>query len=319
MGRLEAGGSALAARTSVAAPTGTVIGRAPGEKQQDAERDDRASARDSKTTHTTAPALRPTPCQPGHTVAEATRARNAPRGSAIVPVVQSIAPTDKVDLLIVGAHGPDLRGLRSHLGERLDGAIRGLRITAKTVGIGIPVAGPSTAKRVFQLEPKAVIHLGTCGVFPGFEQYRPHDVIVGTQVTLVDHAVNAYRASFPEPMQTTLATHTMLSQGLAACGPRTHMAGIGSTLALTVDDTLAAEVPQRCPVHAESLEAFGIAHACQLAQTPFACVLGATHVVGSRGRDDWRQFERQSTISAAEVLIAWIMAGAQGMPHARPA
>jgi nucleoside phosphorylase len=231
----------------------------------------------------------------------------------------SILPGDKVDLLIVAAHGPELRGLRTHLGERLDGAIRGLRITAKTVGIGMPVAGPSTAKRVFQLEPKAVIHLGTCGIFPGLEQYQPHDVIVGTQVTLVDHAVNAYRASFPEPMQTTLATHTMLSQGLAAYGPRTHMAGIGTTLALTIDDTLAAEVPQRANAHAESLEAFGIAHACTLAQTPYTCVLAASHVVGSRGREDWHRFERQSTIAAAEVLIAWLMAGAQGMPHARPA
>ena len=39
-----------------------------------------------------------------------------------------------VDLLVFGAHPGALRGLRQHLGERLDGSIRGYRVTAKTVG-----------------------------------------------------------------------------------------------------------------------------------------------------------------------------------------
>ena len=29
----------------------------------------------------------------------------------------------------------------------------------------------------------------------------------------------------------------------------------------------------------------------------------------------WRQFERQSTIAAAEVVITWLVNGAQGLPH----
>ena len=44
-------------------------------------------------------------------------------------------------------------------------------------------------------------------------------------------------------------------------------------------------------------------------------MLGATHMVGSKAREDWAQFERQSTITAAEVVATWVVNGAQGLPH----
>jgi len=227
----------------------------------------------------------------------------------------SIIPAAQVDILVFGAAGPDLRGLRQHLGERLDGEIRGLHVTAKTVGIGMPVSGGAAAKRVFQLLPKAVIHLSTCGIYPGVPEYRPHDVLVANAYRLLDHTVASGRASFPEPMVTELSPNPMLTAGLSAIGPRTTGAAIGTPLASTTDDALAADALRRTGCHAENLEAFSVAHACSLAEIPFTSVLGATHVVGSRGREDWRQFERQATIAAAEVVITWIVNGAPGLPH----
>jgi nucleoside phosphorylase len=229
--------------------------------------------------------------------------------------MESLVPSERVDVLIFAAHGPDLRGLRTHLGERMAGNIRGLHVAAKTVGVGMPVAGGAAAKRVFQLLPRAVIHLGTCGIYPGLPAYRPHDVLVGEKLQLIDAGVRYGKSTFPEPMQTTLSCHKMLTQGLAATGQRTHRITIGSPLASTSDDAFAAEIPQATGCHAENLEAFAIAHACLLAQVPFTSVLGATHMVGSRAREDWVQFERQSTIAAAEVVATWIVNGAQGLPH----
>jgi len=229
--------------------------------------------------------------------------------------MESQAPSERVDVLIFAAHGPDLRGLRPHLGDRMTGNIRGLHVAAKTVGVGMPVAGGSAAKRVFQLLPRAVIHLGTCGIYPGLPEYRPHDVLVAEKLTLIDAGVRFGKSSFPEPMQTTLTCHEMLSAGLASTGQRTHRVTIGSPLATTSDDAWAAEIPSSNGCHAENLEAFAIAHACHLAQIPFTSVLGATHMVGSRAREDWKQFERQSTIAAAEVVATWIVNGAQGLPH----
>ncbi len=229
--------------------------------------------------------------------------------------MESLVPNERVDVLIFAAHGPDLRGLRPHLGDRMSGNLRGLHVAAKTVGVGMAVAGGSAAKRVFQLLPRAVIHLGTCGIYPGLPQYRPHDVLVANKLQLVDSGVASGKAAFPDPMQTSLTCHPMLAAGLAGTGQRTHAIGLGSPLATTIDNDFAGQVPDALGCHAENLEAFAIGHACQLAQVPFTSVLGAAHMVGSGAYDDWLQYEREATIAAAEVIATWIVSGAQGLPH----
>src|SRR5210317_1023737 len=107
-----------------------------------------------------------------------------------------------VDLLILSAYGPELRGMVPHLGEPLEGPIAGVRVMAKVVGVGLPVAGAATARRLAEVRPRAVIHLGTCGVYPGLTQYRPYDVLIGNQIVLLDHAAQAGRSTFPAPMST---------------------------------------------------------------------------------------------------------------------
>jgi len=228
--------------------------------------------------------------------------------------VESIVP-DQVDILVLAAHAPDLRGLRPHLGDKYAASVKGLHVCAKTVGIGMPVAGGAAAKRVFQLDPRAVIHLGTCGIYPGLPQYQPHDVLVSSRIDLVDPGTALGRSEFPEPMMTELEPDTMLTAGLGQTSSRARPAPIASTLSRTIDDDAAAQMPQRFNVHAENLEAFAIAHAARLGQKPFTAVLGATHLVGSKGKQDWAQFERQSTIAAADAIITWIANGAAGLKH----
>ncbi len=218
-----------------------------------------------------------------------------------------------IDVLVVGSHPAELRGLRQTLGERLDGRLQGIHVSAKTIGIGMVNAAASTAKRCFQLEPRAVIHLGTCGIYPGLSQYQPHDVIVADRIRFLDHATEAERASIPDPMSVEHAVDKTLLAGLTASG-RGRPAPIATPPAHTTDDQLAASVFNRLGHHAESLEAFGVAQACRLAQVPFAAVFGITHVVGSRASVDWQQFQRQSSLTAAEVVLSWIHAGAPGVP-----
>lgn len=226
-----------------------------------------------------------------------------------------MSSTTPVDLLVLAAHPPELRGFRPELGDSLTGTIEGLHVVTKTVGVGMGVAGGSAAKRIFQLEPRAVVLVGTCGVYPGIPDYRPYDIILGSKFQLVDQAEIAGLASFPDPMQTELPANAPLTAGLAAHAPRGRVVPLGSPLAPTRDDAMAAAVPQRTGCHAETLEAFSIAHACLLGQVPFAAVLGVTHVAGSTAMTDFRQFERQASIAAAEVILRWLHHGAQGLPH----
>lgn len=231
--------------------------------------------------------------------------------------MESIVPERRVDVLVFGSHGPDLRGIRDAVGDRVDGQIAGLHVTGKTVGVGMPVAGASAAKRVFQLAPRAVVHLGTCGVYPGLPDYQPYDVIVASKLVLVDHGVLTGKARWPEPLQGERSPHAMLISGLAAAGNRVFQAPVACTTAVTTDEALAADIPRLTGCHAENLEAFAVAHACHLAEVPFVSVLAATHVVGPTAKEDWVKYERQATLRAAEALITWLHNGAQGLPHGR--
>jgi len=228
-----------------------------------------------------------------------------------------VTRSQPIDLLVFGAHPPSLRGFRPHLGDALDGEIRGLRVSAKAVGVGMAAAGSSAAKRIFRLQPRAVLLVGTCGVYPGLPEYQPYDILIPTRMQLVDHTVISGLASFPGPMQTTVPTNAPLVAGLQAGGPRVRAVPVACTLAETTDDNLAQSVPDRTGCHAECLEGAAVAHACALAEIPFAASLGITHVVGSYGHEDWRKFERQASITAAEIIVNWIHTGAQGLPHRR--
>lgn len=220
-----------------------------------------------------------------------------------------------MDLLIFGAHPPELRGLRDKVGDRLAGVVRGLHISGKTVGVGMGVAGASAAKRVFQLRPRAVVLLGTCGVYPGLAGCQPHDVVVANGLALLDGGVTESRCAWPAPMQTEAPTHGPISTGLAGAGSRVHHVRVGSPLAQTRSESLATLFCSKAGCGAESLEAFAVAHACHLADVPFAAALGVTHVAGPKSEEDYRRYAKESAEAAAEVLFNWVHNGAVGLPH----
>lgn len=219
----------------------------------------------------------------------------------------------RVDVLVVAASAPDLVGLRPHLGERLEGVVRGVVIRTKVVGFGPAVSGATTARGIAAVAPRAVVLLGSCGVYPGLPQYQPHDVLVATRVVALDHAVVQGGSEWPAPMATEFEASAPIVAALAA-RHRTYAALVASPSSSTRSDALASRVAQVLGAHGESTEAFGVAAAAAGAGVPFACVLGLSHVVGSTGRSDWAQFHRESVIQAANAIVAWAHNGAAGLP-----
>lgn len=225
-------------------------------------------------------------------------------------------PQTPVDILLVAAHAPEFVGLRAHLGEQLCGNLRGLTVIAKTIGVGMAVAGAGTANRIQQLSPRAVVLLGSCGVYPCGVEYFPLDILVPSRFHLFDASVAAGKAEFPDPMQTVLDPHPLLTAGLVASGGgRCRSAPLATTLAITTDDAIARAVHPATSLEAENLEAFPVALACRAAEVPFAAVLGVTNVVGSQGRTDWLKYQRDAAVAAAEAFLTWVHNGAQGLPH----
>jgi nucleoside phosphorylase len=222
----------------------------------------------------------------------------------------------RTDVLIVGASAPDLVGLRAQFGDSLEGAVRGLVVRSKVIGFGAGVAGATTARGLLAIQPRAVIQIGTCGVYPNQADYRPYDVIVPTKVLALDHAVLRGQAAWPPPMQTTFEPSPAIVAGLATGRMRTFAVPVASPLAFTTDDNVAAQVRGLVGADAESMDVLGVASAAVGANIPFACVLGVTNIVGSTALRDWNQFKRDAVIQAAGAVFAWLHAGAVGLPFA---
>ena len=237
-----------------------------------------------------------------------------------------------LDVLLLAAFHPELAALRPHLAASADGLagrIGGLEVAARAVGIGLPAAAVGAAARVATMTPRAVVLVGTCGAYPGRapgEGPAIRDVVIARRVRLVEPAVVEGRAAFPDPMSLVTEASTPISAALAAPASRAGgradeasvaHADVATTLAVTTDDALATRIARETGCDAEHLEAYAVAVACGAQGVPFAAALGVANVVGARARDEWRVNHRVAADAAIALVLAWLAAGAPGLPASR--
>jgi nucleoside phosphorylase len=218
------------------------------------------------------------------------------------------------DLLILAAHAPELLGLGPHLSEPLAGTIEGVRVSCATVGVGLPIAGSGAMRHLRDVRPRAVVLLGSCGLYPSAAAFEPLIPVVPSAVRAIDPNVLAGYAAFPPPMQTRTECHLELANGLARVEAGCVCGDVATTLSITTDDAQAASMGRQSGCCAENLEAFSVALACAALAVPFACVLIATNEVGSRGREQWFKHQRAAADRGAQWLLAWLRQGALGLP-----
>lgn len=218
----------------------------------------------------------------------------------------------KTDVLLLAPYAAELEGLASLLGPSLSGAVRGLQVKAKAVGIGLPMAAAGTMARIESTQPAGVVLLGTCASYPG-KGLAPGQVVVATRLVLADSVVLEGRAAFPDPMTGQVDTHRVLTSALSMS--TTRPVRVASPLAVTMDGQLALRFSQGLDCDVEHQEAFGVALACAPRHLPFAVVLGVSHEMGPNSRETWRLNHRSSAHAAAQVVAAWLQSGAAGLPH----
>lgn len=218
-----------------------------------------------------------------------------------------------VDLLILAAYAPELVGLRRLLGDQLYGNVSGVVVSCKTVGVGLPNAVAGTTTRLMQLRPRAVVLVGTAGVYWGAAA-QIGEAVIPKRVHLVSPIECEGRGGMPEPMARTADCNAMLALGLGA--GRAPTQDLANTLVVTTDDQLGGRIQQATGCAVENLEAFGVANACALQNVPFACVVGVSNRVGATGRDEWRQHHKNAAQGACEIVSRWLVGGAMGLPHA---
>jgi len=220
------------------------------------------------------------------------------------------------DVLVLAAHAPELVGLRPVLGPGLRGTVGAwnLLVECETVGVGLPASASGTTRRLLELAPRAVVLLGSCGLYPRRIDFRPLTPVVASGVRLIDASVLHDQAAFPPPMQLLCEPDRALSEGLAQIDPATLRGEVATTLGITTDDALAHALGSKSGCAAENLEAYSVALACAAHDIPFACLLVATNAVGSQGRQQWQTHQRAAAERAAELLLQWLERGAKGLP-----
>jgi hypothetical protein len=219
--------------------------------------------------------------------------------------------TDAPDVLIVAAHEPDLRGLRSHLGDRLNRDIDGLLVVGKAVGVGTTAAASGTARRIQQLRPRSVVLIGGCALYDATG--RP-PLVVAERALLLDRSVLNGAAVYPEPLRTELTADPSLTAGLATGGGASR-AGIATPLAWTVDEGLSLPIAARTGCAGESLELFGVAAAARAEDLPFAAVLGVTHTASRSGLAGAAGRAAAAAVACADFVAGWLAQGAPGLPR----
>lgn len=220
-----------------------------------------------------------------------------------------------LDVLVLAAFDPELAPLRALLGAAMTARVAGRIVVARTAGIGLPASAAGAAAHIAELRPRAVVLVGTCGAYAG-AGLAIGDVVVVRRLRLIDTAALEGLTQFPAPMAIEMETNGPMSAALAAtCTPRSSVAGalgitVATTLAITVDDAMAARIAAGSGADVEHLEAHGVAAACAAREVPFAAVLGVANFVGARGRAEWLAHHREAEAAAGERVLRWLGEGA---------
>jgi len=220
----------------------------------------------------------------------------------------------EADVLLLAAHPLELEPLASAFGARWRARLHGLDVAAATVGVGLHAAGGGAARAVIEHAPRAVVLIGSYGLYPGHGELHATRLLVPARVCAVDAAERTGKAAFPSAMTVEVTTDAALSEGLVASAEAAERGALATTLAITTDDALAEELATRSGCHGENLEALAIALACGAAGVPFAAVLACTNQVGARGRAQWVTHRSAAAGATVQLVRAWLARGAPGLP-----
>lgn len=219
---------------------------------------------------------------------------------------------DGIDVWIAAAHPLELEMFHARLGADLRASVCGRTIAATHVGVGLALAGAGAMRGLLEHRPRAVVLVGSCGIYGETSAFRPGQLVIPARVELLDVAELAGEAAFPQPMPRAVDTAAELSHALARNGHEVLRGTLATTLGISTSDKLAARLSDSGCV-AENLEAISIALACRERGVPFAAVLGVTNRVGSQGRAQWAQYRALAANATAEHVLQWLEAGAPGV------
>ncbi len=173
----------------------------------------------------------------------------------------------------------------------------------RAVGIGLIAASRGAALAVAELQPSVVVLVGTCGAYRQ-SSLSIGDVIIGTRFNLASVAEALGFGAVVDGTASMLYSEVGRTDSFVALGA--IRASVATTLAITTDDAAALSLAGHYGCDVEHLEAHAVAEACASAKVPFACVLGVTNEVGSKGRAQWREHRVRVEARVGAIVERWL-------------
>jgi futalosine hydrolase len=193
-------------------------------------------------------------------------------------------------LLVLAAWEPELERFRALKNAAVD-------LNMDAVGIGPVDAALGTARSLAKHQPSVVVLLGTAGAHESCGEVVGN-VIVATEVRLIDPATLEHRAAMPYASNAIPLDRALIE---AAVKSGAHAHAVANPLGITTDDALAKTLSSVAPI--EHLEAYAVARACEQQGVRCAILLGISNMVGSKGREEWRANHIEASAKAADAAL----------------
>jgi futalosine hydrolase len=233
-------------------------------------------------------------------------------------------------LLIVAAWAPELRALGRvfsqgksrhpvSTGRTASGALSAVRVSGAApvravVGVGLCEAAAGTARLIERQRPRAVVLVGTAGLYPGADKDRgaPAGLTIGSAVLartfhLASDSVARQAAYLPEPLPAEAASTPELLQEVAAA-TSLPIVDVACPIGITRAATLAQQLRKSTGAALENLEGFAVARAAASAGVPFVALLGIANHVGPEGNQQWRTHGTAAAAAACSAVRTWLAA-----------
>ncbi len=216
-------------------------------------------------------------------------------------------------VLVLAAWRPELAPLlaalrRLRAAEGAEGKDAPPPVSCRAVGVGAVEAAVGAARAIVATRPRAVILVGTAGVYPaaGVGSIAVGTAAVARTLRLVSTAVLRGEGYLPPPLPIHARTDRALLRALARAGA--VAADVACPAAVTRARALGRRIARDTGAQIETLEAFAVGRAAQAAGAPFAAVLGVSNRVGPDAHTEWRAHRRAAEAAACAVVLAWLRA-----------
>jgi purine-nucleoside phosphorylase len=216
-----------------------------------------------------------------------------------------LRPDGKVESLVVAAWLPELDFLRESLAN-LPARIR-RTVVLDTIGVGLVEAAIGASRLLATLRPRAVILVGTAGLYAGSTAgLTVGDAVLAEKIVLLPAPLPGRHTYLPEIMPSEQHTSARLTRALrqAAALPA---ANVANPIAITRSRKAATFAAKDSACALENLEAFALARAAASAKIPFAAVLGIANQVGPTAHREWKKNAAAAAEAACRAVLKYLV------------